>query len=400
MQQEWQNKVRFWTASVDVLSKLDEVCGVEPFAEEVVCFLNDLSTELIRDPVARQYPDLVTFAFWCRKSNTLRLKGQYIDLQNRRGRGLSFHIAPSNIPMMFAFSLAVSLLAGNANIVRISSKEFPQTGIVCSHLNHLLDEKYKGLQDRIVILTYPHDEQITEYFSRKCDSRIIWGGDHSVNEIRKFPLSPYAVDLPFYDRFSFAVVDAERYLAEPDKEALAKKFFNDTYLTDQNACTSPQLLVWLSKDGDRAKANVARKRFWTELQKMTEKEYRFQDVQAVDKLCALAGYAAAYPGGKAIYEDMSLVRVEIGELIPKLKGYRCPGGYFYEYIANDLREIRTVCTKECQTIAYYGITREEVLQAIDGCRGVDRIVPIGATMDFGPRWDGFDLIQSLTKIIA
>lgn len=400
MQQEWQNKIQFLTASAEVLSNLEEVCGTTPFAEETVCFLDELSAALNHDPAARRYSDIVTFAFWCRKANILRLKKQYADLPDRRGRGLTFHIAPSNIPMMFAFSLAVSLLAGNANVMRLSSKEFPQTGIVCRHLNHLLDTRYKEMRERVVILTYPHDEQITEYFSGLCDNRIIWGGDRSVNEIRRFPLRPYAIDLPFYDRFSFAVVDVDSYLAETKKEALAKKFYDDTYLTDQNACTSPQLLVWLARDGDQVKVELAKKTFWSELQKIVDKKYGFQDVQAVDKLCALAGYAAAHPGGKAVYEDMTLVRVEIGELDPKLKDYRCPGGYFYEYFTNDLRRIRTVCTKECQTIAYFGVTREEILQAVDGCRGVDRIVPIGNTMDFGLKWDGFDFIDSLTKIIA
>lgn len=400
MRQEWQNKVRLLTGSEEVLSTMDAVCGIEPFAEKTVSFLNDLSTELTRDMNARSYSDIVTFAFWCRKSNILRLKEHYCDLQDRRGRGMTFHIAPSNIPMMFAFSMAVSLLAGNANIIRLSSKEFPQTGIVCKHLNHLLDAQYIELRERIVILTYPHDEQITAYFSGICDSRVIWGGDRSVNEIRRFPLYPYAIDLPFYDRFSFAVVDVDSYLAEPNKERLAKRFYDDTYLTDQNACTSPQLLVWLSRDGDQAKAGLAKKAFWAELQKRVEKKNSFQDVQVVDKLCALAGYAAAHSGGKAMYGDMALVRVEIEELDPRLKDYRCPGGYFYEYLTSDLNEIRPVCTKECQTIAYFGLTREEIMRAVDGCRGVDRIVPIGNTMDFGLKWDGFDFIDSLTKIIA
>ena len=33
-------------------------------------------------------------------------------------------------------------------------------------------------------------------------------------------------------------------------------------------------------------------------------------------------------------------------------------------------------------------------------RGIDRIVPIGKTMDFSLVWDGYDLIRSLSREIS
>ena len=47
------------------------------------------------------------------------------------GRGNIFHIAPSNVPMNFAYSLAFGLLSGNNNIVRIPSRNFFQVDILC-----------------------------------------------------------------------------------------------------------------------------------------------------------------------------------------------------------------------------------------------------------------------------
>lgn len=35
-----------------------------------------------------------------------------------------------------------------------------------------------------------------------------------------------------------------------------------------------------------------------------------------------------------------------------------------------------------------------------GLNGVDRIVPIGRSFDIGPIWDGHDVIQVLSRIIA
>ena len=36
-------------------------------------FLSDLSKELLSKKFIRDYPDVATFAFWCRRSNLLRI---------------------------------------------------------------------------------------------------------------------------------------------------------------------------------------------------------------------------------------------------------------------------------------------------------------------------------------
>lgn len=400
MQQDLLDKIRFLVGDPDCLEDIGGSSGVQPFSPDIIDFLDALSVRLMGDKEARQYSDIVTFAFWCRRSSILKMKAAYRDLPERKGRGLTFHIAPSNIPVMFAFSMAVSLLAGNANIVRLSSREFPQAGIICRHINQLLDNDFHFLKGKNVILTYPHDVSLTEFFSGICDSRIIWGGNRSIGEIRKFPLSPYAIDLPFFDRFSFSLIDVDKYLDEGDAGEIAGQFYNDTYFTDQNACTSPQLVVWLCRDADRRRLSVAQDRFWTALHRLVDERYRYQDIQSVDKIDAMSRYSIRYGDGKMAYPDFSLVRIMVERLHSDLKDYRCPGGYFYEYATSDIRDIRTVCTKDCQTISYYGADRAEILDSVDGCRGVDRIVPIGKTMDFGLRWDGFDFILSLSRIIA
>ena len=89
----------------------------------------------------------MTFAFWCRKANLVRLKEQCTDTIGRIGKGIVFHIAPSNVPVNFAFSLAFGLLAGNGNVVRVSDKQFEQVSIICRNLNKLLQRsEYKVLQ--------------------------------------------------------------------------------------------------------------------------------------------------------------------------------------------------------------------------------------------------------------
>ena len=84
-----------------------------PFDGGVMAFLSDLGAALIADREARAYPDVVAFGFFCRRANLEALAREYEGaVSDRLGRGISFHIAPSNVPVNFAYSLAAGLLAG------------------------------------------------------------------------------------------------------------------------------------------------------------------------------------------------------------------------------------------------------------------------------------------------
>ena len=41
----------------------------------------------------------------------------------------------------FAYSLVVGLLAGNANVVKVPSREFPQIDLICSSLDKLCNDR-------------------------------------------------------------------------------------------------------------------------------------------------------------------------------------------------------------------------------------------------------------------
>ena len=92
-----------------------------PFSDEVIEYINALSAALLKDKESRFFPDVVTFAFFCRKANLLKQRALYVNESIVRiGRGTIFHIAPSNVPINFAYSLVAGMLAGNYNIVRVS----------------------------------------------------------------------------------------------------------------------------------------------------------------------------------------------------------------------------------------------------------------------------------------
>ena len=76
------------------------------------------------------------------------------------------------------------------------------------------------------------NEEITRKISEECDARIIWGGDKTINQIRKIPIKARTVDIPFPDRYSLCVINSNE-IFKLDKiklNSLVNKFFNDTYI--------------------------------------------------------------------------------------------------------------------------------------------------------------------------
>lgn len=387
--------IEYLVGSEQVLVKMENAPAMSLFSEKVVAFLNALSKNLMT--TGKQYPEIATFAFWCRRAAIMQRKAPYEPyLSSRLGRGLAFHVAPSNVPVNFAFSLVAGLLAGNANIVKVPSKPFEQVQIISQAIKDLLENEHADLQQYICLIRYPRIGEVTDYLSKICSSRIIWGGDNTIREIRKSEIGPRTKDVTFADRNSFCVIDAEAYL-DSDKKRTTSHFYNDTFLTDQNACTSPRLVVWTGMKIEQAKHE-----FWCALEDYAKKQYDLSAVQSVGKLAAFYRASAGIDGLLLETSDTNYItRMRLSSLPKNLFDYRYNSGFFFEYETQDLREILMLCDRKVQTISYIGELKTTLQTLIyqAGVAGVDRIVPTGSTMDFSLRWDGYDLIFELSRII-
>jgi hypothetical protein len=390
-------KVIYLVGNEDVIFNVANVPAKIPFDDTVVEFLDSISKTLMKSRTAKAYPDVVTLGFWMRKSSVLKLKERFIKSSDdiMLGRGVAFHIAPSNVPVNYAYSLITGLLTGNVNIVRIPSKDFPQVTIINQAINEVLNE-YPEMKAYICLVRYGRDQSINDTFSKLADTRIIWGGDNTIAELRKSPLNPRAGEIAFADRYSLAVIDSEKYLEVNDKARFAEEFYNDTYLFDQNACTSPQLVVWTGKRKDEAK-DV----FWKTVHDLAKIKYTFQPIMGINKLTS--SYLTAVARDDVKIEDKDdnyLIRIKIGKVSPELMELKDNSGYFFEYDCEDILEIRDFCNNtHCQTIGYLG-NKDTIIRLLkSGIKGVDRVVPIGKTMDFDFIWDGYNLVERLTRTI-
>ena len=372
----------------------------EPYSDIVCSFLSDLSQSLLKDKEAQQYPDIVSFAYFCRKANIQKKKQEFTEDKIRLGRGIIFHISPSNVPVNFAFSYVFGLLAGNGNLVRVPSKYFPHTEIICRAIIKLLsEERYADIKASTAFVKYGHEDKVTEYFSSICQGRIIWGGDSAISYIRNFTIPPRGVDIAFSDRYSFAVIGSDAILSADDAEMvkLANTFYNDTYLMDQNACSSPQLVVWIGSGADEAQ-----KKFWTAVSEVSENKYVLQPVSAVDKLTKLCSEAIDFSDvGKVSRYGNILYVADMQSLPETADSFRGTCGYFYQYVCDDLYEISHIVNEKYQTLVYYGVSAKELSEFVvnNQLSGIDRIVPVGKALDIDVFWDGYDLVRTLSRIV-
>jgi hypothetical protein len=390
MQQNF-NELQYVVGTPEIIEGMRGVKPLRPFDDAVIAFLNDLSAELRK---VRDYPDVATFGFWCRRAALLQEKAKIDDVNERFGKGVVFHSTPSNVPVNFAFSFAAGLLAGNANIVRLPGKPFEQVEIISAAVRGLLAEKHENLAPYIAFVKFPPVKAIADFFSGMCNVRVIWGGDRTVAELRQSPIPARTTEITFADRHSIAVIRTDAYLAAERKDTVIRNFWNDTYYSDQNACTSPRIVFWIGEKKEEAKED-----FWRRVHGMAAKEYTLAPVQSVGKLNALYAVAAVRKVKQVKTDDMLVTRVIPEEADASLMDFKYNSGFFFEKDIDDLSEIAGVCDLRCQTLTYFGVEQADFRKFLEETRptGIDRIVPMGKSMDFALVWDGYDLIRQMSR---
>lgn len=389
------NKIEFLVGDMEVLQNMQNTPALPAFSGQAIAFFADLSRELLKDARARQYVDIMSYAYWIRKASIESVRSKHVDYQCRLGRGIAFHIAPSNVPVNFAVSMTSSVLAGNCTLIRVSNKQFPQVDIICHAMNKLLKAEHLNMRPYFCLIRYEHNDDITRELSAICDVRIIWGGNRTIETIRQAPLPPRAIEMAFADRYSIAIINSDEYMKGDPKE-IAKGFYTDTYYSDQNACSSPRLVVWM---GNYIK--TAKEKFWNELEVLVRNDYEMKPIQAVDKYTSVCILGMKENHQHLVSKDNYVVRMEVDALKPDLMNYKNGGGYFFEYSANKLEEIEPILTKQCQTISVYGIDKNAVKKLVfdKGVRGVDRIVEMGQTMGLEFIWDGYKMIETMSRFV-
>ena len=389
-----KKKVAFLVGNINISSE-----PMKPFGNDECNFLDKFSKKLAKHKLISDYPDLKALSFWCRKKNIQQLKNNTNQDKFRVGLGLLFHITPSNVPTNFFYSLVFGLLSGNSNIVKVPSKNFKQIEIICSLMRNIL--KNNKIKNRISIVRYENNPEFTKKISSLCDGRLIWGSSDTIKKIKEFETSDRSIDLTFTDRFSFSTLNSKKIITASDKNItlLTNNFYNDTYLYDQNACTSPHLIIWL---GNKKDAKIAKEKFWKSLLKLVKSRYKISNFAVTDKLHHIDKFIIKNEHIKKINNYNNLINIiELNKIKNFSHLSRGRWGLFFEIDLKSLNSLSPNINKYYQTLSYYGLNKkffEKYLNS-NNIKGIDRIVPVGRSMEMSFYWDGYDLKNILTRVI-
>lgn len=383
---------------------LDEVGRCRPalpFADERVEFLADFARRLGKR--ARGDGGAQSLAFWLRRADLHRMRGEYAAMDDPAlrmlPRGTVLHFPPANVDSIFVYSMAISMLTGNRNIVRMSARVLSQPNLILNTVLETLPD-HPEVAQTTALITYGHDDAVTSQLSAGCDVRVIWGGDATVASIRRWPLPPHGRDLTFPDRFSMAAIGVEAFMGLDDgeRDGLVERFYNDTFWFDQMGCSSPRTMLWVGGGDFEAAAADFHKRLASVA---VRKGYDPDAALAVAKLAY--SYRAVIDTGVSQYRRYGNADTVLNsDGFIAARGEFCGGGVLYQTHVEHLADIATHITRTDQTLTVFGIDRAEIdeLVTLLAGAGIDRIVPVGKALDFSRYWDGYDLLREFTRLVS
>ena len=365
-------------------------------------FLTELSKTLLNKENISKYPDVATFAFWCRGSNLKRISTNSSSSYLRVGLGMVYHNCPSNVPVNFAFSLAFGILSGNTSVVRLSSKESESALLIVNALSEILDDPiYREIKKTIYIIQFERDDEVNKFWMSVADGRMIWGGDETVAKMRSYECKPRSREIVFPDRFSLCVINAIKIIEsdEDDLNKLCRGLFNDIYIMDQNACSSPQLFNWV---GDKIIINDAKDKLWNLFSEYLKSKHSLEPIQHMNKYVDACRNAIMNDNITSIKHDNNLLfNIELSHFHQHQLEQRGYFGTIHEISISSLKELSLIIDDRCQTLTYFGYDLKELKDFVVNAklRGIDRIVPIGRSMDMDVIWDGYDVLNHLSRTI-
>jgi len=362
-------------------------------------FLDLLSKNILLNLDAKEYPDLVNFGFWCRKKNIEKIR-KSLNLKYRVPKGVALHITPSNVPMNIGFSLVLGLLSGCKNIIRVPTKKFKQIEILIFLLKKILkNKKYSILRNNICLIKYERSDLISQKLSALADVRLLWGGDVTVEKFKNFKTKLKCVDLVFPNKYSAALIDFKKinFSRKMETENLVKNFYNDSFVMDQLGCSSPKIIFALNY-------NKNCRLFWDLLSKHVNKSYE-STFSITNKKFYLLNMIAIQKRTKYLNKKnfkIVLLSSNNSKNIFSLESIsNFAYGIFYLIKIKNVNNVKKYLNYKFQTLTYFGFSKSQLEKIFfsTNFNNIDRAVKIGQAFSMSEIWDGYNIIESMTKTL-
>jgi hypothetical protein len=378
------------------LENPEQIFSLSPlpvFDPTILSFIQGLSACLLKDPQAKQLPELVALGFWLRSANIQSMMAK--DLGGiSKALGTVMHFTPANVDTMFVYSWMCSLLMGNNNIVRVASAESQAKGLLMGLLDRVMSQaEHTEIAKRNAFISYAKESDCSALLCLQADARVIWGGDDSVNAIRALPCKPRCRDISFADRYSAALINGVAVDSEEKIVKLSSLLWKDTEPYAQQACSSPRVIFWL---GDAGLQQRVFEQIDVLAQRNASVANQLNNHLVTGQLLQSEGRAA-----KPLVQNR-ICALPVTSLNEKMLAWHSGSGLFLVYQLDSVEQLAAMVDDKLQTLSYWKIEKRSLLKLAQNpsIKGIDRIVPVGQALDFSTVWDGFELFKQLSRSIV
>jgi len=389
-------------------SKDNSIFSALPFGiyeTDIINFLSELSNQiLIISKSNKKFRKFSYYALWSRKSNLLRLKKSREDIEKRFGKGLAFHIAPSNVVTNILFTMAFGLISGCPSIIRISSKNIEDINEILKLIEYLLERKeFKRIKNYICIISYERDEAINKKLSEISDLRVIWGGNQTINYFKGFITKTKSIDIVFPNRSSLAIISRKWLIESPkrDKNLIAKAFSYDISLFSQRACSSPKQILIYDEAKEMDKSCELLNSFLNQCDVHISESSELEEFHTLNNFKTAAEISAEIQKEEITFKGSNLFGIYTDEITKIYNDLIYENSCFVIRKISKLSEIENFLKRDNQTIVQIGLSVEEKesLLTIVGPLGTDRIVRAGTALNMDIIWDGYDIVGIMSRLI-
>jgi len=312
--------------------------------------------------------------------------------------GVVGHWPAGNVEIQPLLSMTCALLGGNAALVRIPGALTDVTRRLMAKLAQ--SDPAQLLTSRIFMAAFEHGrEDLHEAMARSVDGAMIWGGKESILSVRALPFPHWARMAVFGPRMSVAAMDAGTWNNPAEQETWCVRIARDVWQFDQQACSSPQVLLLENEAG------LPTAQFQSALRRAFEAENKAHPRQAIasgltSAICQArvawllqdTAHQAAFP----LAPDWTLLFGAGSDLPQPTQGKTLT--------VLEVKNLPDAVAKFDGVMQTLGLgmadaEKESSLAGLAASRGVDRIVKLGRMHTFVPPWDGVDLVRPMVRMV-
>ncbi|MCO4794197.1 MAG: hypothetical protein KC493_10810 [Bacteriovoracaceae bacterium] len=151
--------------------------------------------------------------------------------------GVLVHVAPGNSPGLSFLAIIEGLLAGNVNILKLSSRD--SEFAIETFIELFKHDKQNIIKEKVAILRVSSRDKSTLGQMMSVASGVsAWGGEEAIAGLRELAPST-ARFIPWGHKISFGMITRDQMNSSEALSAMA----SDCVLMEQQACSSPQTIL-------------------------------------------------------------------------------------------------------------------------------------------------------------